>query len=117
MDDDVDAKTFEPPGALDPVLRAQVVPHYTDLEIAARVDHPPDRGLVCAPHDDDEVGPGLGHHLRLEIPAVHGFQVSHDWVAGKTRAKLLDRVETFGQEQRRARFEPVDAGLDADGCR
>ena len=31
------------------------------------------------------------------------------------RAQLFNRVKTFREEQRRARFEPVDARLDADG--
>ena len=64
-------------------------------------------------HDDDEIGAGLGHHLCLEISAVHGLQIGDDRVIRKPRAEGLDGAEAFGENQRRPRLEPVDAGLDA----
>jgi hypothetical protein len=114
MDDDIHAEALEPLRALDPVVGAEIVSHHLDVEIAACVDDAADGGLVRAAHDDDEVGAGLRHHLRLEIAAVHRLQISNDGMVRKTGTQFLDGVEPFGQEQGRAGFKPVDSGLDAD---
>ena len=68
-----------------------------------------------APHHHDEVRARLGHHLGFEISAIHRFEVGDDRMIRETRAQSFDGVQPFGEEQRRAGFQPVDAGLDGDG--
>ena len=117
VDDDVDAKPLHPSRALDAIVGAEIVPHHPDVEIAAGLDDAPDGRFVRAAHDDHEVGARLGHHLGLEISAVHRLQIGHDRMSREARAKLLDGMKPFGEEQRCAGFQPVDARFDADGCR
>ncbi len=86
-----------------------------DIEVASRVDHAADRRLVRASHDDDEVGACLRHHLRFEVASIHRLQIGNDWMLREASAQLFDRVEPFRKEQRRARFEPIHAGFNANG--
>ena len=111
---DVDAEIRQPLRVGDAVLGAEVVAHHLAVEIAARVDDAPDRRFVRASHDDHEARAGLGHHLRFEIAAIHRLQIGDDRMIRKPLVKRLDGVEAFGEEQRRARFQPVDAGVDRD---
>ena len=67
--------------------RAEIVSHHLDAELAARLDDPSQRGLVRPAHDDDEIGAGLGHHLCLEITAVHRLQIGDDRMLREPRAK------------------------------
>ena len=64
--------------------RTEVVAHHLDAERPTGLDDPSERGLVGPPHHDDEIGAGLGHHLGLEIPAVHRLQIGDDRVVRET---------------------------------
>ena len=110
----VDAERRQPLRVGDAVVGAEVVAHHLAVEVAARVDDAADRRLVRASHDDHEARAGLGHHLRFEIAAVHRLQVGDDRMIRKLLVERLDGVEAFGEQQRRARFQPVDAGVDRD---
>ena len=77
----------------DTVVGREIVAHHLDPEVPSGVDDAPDGRLVRAPHDDDEVRAGLGHHLGLEIAAVHRLQVGDDRMLGKPRAQCLDRPQ------------------------
>ena len=63
-------------------------------------------------HHDDVRRAGLGHHLGFEIAAVHRLEVGDDGDAGESSAEAADAVEAFGEDERRAGFEPVDAGAE-----
>ncbi len=112
--DDVHAQALQPAGVLDAIGRGHVVPHHLDAEVPPGIDHAPDRRLVGAAHDDDEVGPGLRHHLRFEIAAVHRFEIRDDGVIGKALSQAFDCVQPLGEQERRARLQPVHARRDAD---
>lgn len=53
-------------------------------------------------------GPGLRHHFGFEVPAVHGLEIGHDRVR-EFAAQPAHRLQTFGQNQGRACFQPIHA--------
>ena len=108
------AEVLHPARARHPIVGREVVAHHLDPEVASGLDDAADRRLVRTPHHHDLVGAGLGHHLGLEVAAVHGLQVGDDRVIRKPRPQRLDRAQAVSQEERRAGFEPVHAGRDAD---
>ena len=110
MDDEVHAEPFHPASALDAIVGGQVVTHHLDPEVAPGVDDPPNRRFVRAPHDDDEIRSRLGHHLGLEIAAVHRLQIGHDGMIGKSFAQRFHGAQAFRQQQRCAGLQPVHAG-------
>ena len=59
-------------------------------------------------------GAGLGHHLGFEVTAVHGFEIGDNRRVRKSFAQRADAVEAFGEDQRGARFEPVDPGAEGE---
>ncbi len=65
--------------------------------------------FVGSGHDDHMRGARLGHHLGLEVAAVHRLQVGHDRGLREGLAQGADAVEPFRQDERRARFEPIDS--------
>ena len=83
MHDEIDAEVFHPARARDAIVGGKIVAHHLHAEIAPGIDDAPDRRLVRAAHDDDEIGAGLRHHLRFEVPAVHRLQIGDDGVIGK----------------------------------
>ena len=104
VDDHVDAERRQPAGVGDAIVGQHVVAHHLDAEVAAGVDDAADRRLVGAAHDDHEAGAGLGHHLGLEVAAVHDLQVGDDRVG---REALVQRLD--GRARRRARISGVPA--------
>ena len=115
MHDEVDAEVFHPPRARHAIGGREIVAHHFHAEIPAGVDDAANRGFMRAAHHDDEVCARLGHHLRFEVPAVHGFQVGDDRMLRKLPAQRLHGVQSMGQQQRRARLEPVHAGVHRHG--
>ena len=109
MDDEV-RRGFHPSSG-DPIRR-EVVAHDLDAERPSRLDRLADRRLVRAPHHDDEARARLRHHLGLEVPRIHRLQIGDDGVIGKPRAQRLHRAQAVREEERRARLEPVHAGID-----
>jgi hypothetical protein len=59
-------------------------------------------------HHDYVRGAGAGHDLGLEIAAVHRFQIGYDGRLGKSRSEFADPMHAFGNDQRRADFQPID---------
>ena len=114
VDDEVDAESFHPARAGDAVGRGQVVAHHLHAVFLSRLDRLADRRLVRAPHDHDEVGARLRHHLGLQVAAVHDLEVGDDRMIGKAGAQPLDAADAMREDERRARLEPVDAGVDGD---
>ncbi len=57
------------------------------------------------------------HHLGFQVAAVHRLQVGDDRMVGEARPQCLDRTQPVREEQRRAGFQPVHSGCDADGRR
>ena len=110
----VHAERLHPARVGDAVVGGEVVAHHLDAEVASGIDDAADRRLVRAAHHDDERRAGLGHHLGLEVPAVHRLQVGDDRMVREARAQRLDRAQPLRQDQRRAGLEPVDAGIDGD---
>src|SRR5262249_5171238 len=94
------------------VFTDHVVAHHLDAEIAPGLDYAFDRLRVSARHYYDVRRAGSGHHLGFEIAAVHSLQVCDYRVVGEFPAQRPHAVKPFGPDQRRARFEPVDTGLD-----
>jgi hypothetical protein len=84
---------LHPPGVGDAVVGGEVVAHHAHVEVAPGIHDAPDGRLVRPPHDHHVARPGLGHHLGLEIAAVHRLQVGHDGVVGKLVPQRLDRVQ------------------------
>ena len=76
----------------------------------AGLDHAADRFLVGPGHDHDVRRAGLGHHLGFEIAAVHRLQIGDDRRVGKSLAQGPHAVHALGDDQRRAGFQPIDAG-------
>ena len=114
MDDEVDTESFHPARTRHAIVGGKVVAHHLHAEVASGVDDAADGGFVRTAHHHDEIGARLRHHLGLEIPAIHRFQIGDDRMIGKPAAKLLDGAQALGQEQRRAGLQPVHAGLDRD---
>src|SRR5205085_10562411 len=54
---------------------------------------------------------GLGHHFGLEISAVHGLEIGDDGRFWKALSKRPYAVHSFRNDQWRAGFKPVDAGV------
>jgi hypothetical protein len=78
-------------------------------KIAAGLDDALQRLLVRPRHDDHVGRPGLRHHLRLEVAAVHRLQIGHDRHAGKRSPQGPHAVQAFREDQRRAGLQPVNA--------
>jgi AraC-like DNA-binding protein len=70
---------------------------------------------VGAGHHDDVGGAGFGHHLGLEVAAVHGLKIGDDGRVRKGGAEGADAVESLGEDERGAGLEPVDAGPQGEG--
>ena len=64
--------------------------------------------LVGAGHHDHVGRAGLGHHLRLQVAAVHRLEVGHDRGLREGLAEGADAVEALGEDERGARLEPVN---------
>ena len=114
VDDVVAAEVLEPLGARDHVFADHVVAHDADAEIGPGLDDALDRLGMGPRHHDDMRRAGLGHHLRLEIAAVHRLQIGDDRHPGKGLPQGADAMEPLGEDQRRPCLEPVDAGADGE---
>ena len=68
-----------------------------------------------AGHHDDVGGAGFGHHLGLEITAVHRLEIGDDGRVRKRGAEGADAVESLGEDERGAGLEPVDPGPHREG--
>ena len=115
MDDVVAAEILEPLGPGDHVGADHVVAHHLAAEISACLHHALDRLLMGPGHHDHVGGAGLGHHLGLQIAAVHRLEIGHDRHVGKRGSQRPHTVQAFGENQRRARLQPVDAGTQCQG--
>lgn len=115
VDDVVAAEVFEPFGTGDHVLADHVVAHDLAAEVGAGFDDALDRFGMGAGHDDDMGSAGFGHHFSFEVATVHGLQIGDDRDLGKSRAQGADAVEAFGEDERGASFEPINAGAEGEG--
>ena len=61
-------------------------------------------------HHDDVGRAGPGHHLGLEVSAIHRLEIGDNRHPGKSLAQRPHPVQSLREDQRRAGLEPVDAG-------
>src|SRR5262249_59951410 len=69
---------------------------------------------LLAPRTAAQLGPRLALHLRFEVTAVHCLQIRDDRMLGKSCTQCLDGSQALGENQRCARLQPVNSGLDTD---
>ena len=117
MDHVVAAEILQPLGPGDHVGADHVVAHHLAAQISAGLHHALDRLLMGPGHHDHVGGAGLGHHFGLQIAAVHRLEISHDRHVGKRGSQRPHAVQALGEDQRRARLQPVDAGTQCQGRR
>jgi hypothetical protein len=96
------------------VFATKIIAHHFNAEVAPSFHDDLNRFHMGAGHDHDVGGAGLGHHFGFKITPVHCFEIGNDGMVGKCRAQGAYTVQALGQNERSARFEPVDAGLDGD---
>ena len=77
-DHDVDAHRLHLPRHRDLVGAEHDVAHHVAVVLARRAHGLADRVLVRLAHHDHERRAALEHHLGLEVPGVHRFQVRDD---------------------------------------
>jgi hypothetical protein len=65
-------------------------------------------------HHDDVRGPGLRHHLRLEVSSVHRLQVRDDRHPRESLAQRAHPAQPLGQDQRRPGLQPVHPRAQSD---
>ena len=109
VDDEIAAQVFAELGAGDHVGAAEVITHDLDAMVASGLHNDLQGFFVGAGHHHHVGGAGLGHHLRLKVAAVHRLKVGHDWDVRESLTQGADAVEAFGQNKRRACFEPIHA--------
>jgi len=109
MDHEIAAEVLDELRAGDHVGATEVVAHDLHAVVAAGLDDALEGFLVGAGHDDDVGRAGLGHHLGLEVAAVHRLQVSDDWDLREALAQGAHAVQPLGEDERRAGLEPVHA--------
>src|SRR5215510_13060865 len=114
MHDVIDAQVFHPFRGGGLIFANHIVTHHLDPEIAPGFDDAFDRLRVRASHHHHVRRAGFGHHLGFEVTPVHRLQVGDDRTVWKFPPQRAHAVKPFGQNQRRARFEPVNSGLDRD---
>ncbi len=69
----------------------------------------------CAcPMTTTMTGSGLRRHLRLQPAAVHDFQIRNNRHIRITRPQFPNAAHAFGNDERRAGFEPVHARSQSD---
>ena len=64
---------------------------------------------MSAGHDDDVRRSRLCHHFGLQVAAIHGLEVSDDGCVREGFAQGAHSMETFRQNQWRARLQPIDS--------
>ena len=109
VDDEIAAQIFAELGAGDHVGAAEVITHDLGAVVTAGLYDDLEGLFVGAGHHYHVGGSGLGHHLRFEVAAVHRLQVGHDRDVREGLAQGADAMETLGQDERSARFEPIYA--------
>jgi len=114
VDHVVAAEILEAAGGGHHVRAAEVVAHHAAAEVSARLHDALHRLLVRPRHHHDMRGPGLGHHLGLEVAAVHRLEIGHDRHVRKGRPQGPHAMQALGQDQGGARLQPVDAGPQGD---
>ena len=116
VDDVVATERLEAACVVDLVGAAQVVAHDLDVLVAGRLDDALDGFLVGARHHHHVRRAGPGHHLGFQVAAIHGLEIGYDRRAGEALAKGAHAVEPFGEDQRRAGFQPIDSGAERSLC-
>jgi len=110
VDDEIAAKVLAELGAGDHVGAAEVVAHDLRTMVTAGLHDDLESFFVGAGHDDHVGGACLGHHLRLEVAAVHRLEVGHNGRPGEGLPQRPHTVQALGEDQRRPGLQPVDAG-------
>ena len=90
------------------------VRHHVAAALAAGPHRLAHGMLVGDRHHDHEGGPGAEHHLRLQVTGIYRLEIGHDRMLGEPVVQRAHRVQALGEDQRRARLEPVDARTHAD---
>ena len=93
VNDVVHPEALEPLRIGDAILGREIIAHHPDAVLTRGIDDAPHRRFVSAAHDHDEAGAGLRHHLSLEVPAIHGLQVRHDWMVWKADVQRFDSAQ------------------------
>ena len=104
VDDEITPQVFAELGAGDHVGAAQVIAHHLDAMVPAGLHDDLEGFLVGAGHHHHVGSSRLGHHLRLEVAAVHRLQVGHDRDVRESLTQGADAVQTLGQDERGACF-------------
>ena len=115
VDDEIATEILESACGGDHVARGQIVTHDLDIEVPPGLHHAPDGFLMGPLHHDHVGGTGPGHHLGLEIASVHCFQIRDNRHIRKSLTETADRPESLGEDQGRARLQPVHAGPQGHG--
>ncbi len=71
-----------------------------------------DAGVMRLAHDDDHIAASFEHHLGFQARPIHRLEIDDYRCIREFPPEGADGVQTFGEEQWRTDFEPVDAGLD-----
>ncbi len=116
MNDIVAAEILQLPGTGHHVGAAEIVTHHLAAEVSPGLHDTLDRFGMGAGHHHHVGGSRPGHHLCLEVAAVHCLEVGHDRHLGEGGPQLPDTMQALGQNQRRAGLQPVNAGSTGDRC-